>query len=44
MDRSQTSAIDLVPCSPAVNVTERISGLRRVPSHTGHGMSRMKPS
>ena len=25
-------------------VTARISGFRRVPSHTGHGTSRMKPS
>ena len=30
--------------SPAAKVTARISGLSRVPSQTGHGTSRMKPS
>jgi hypothetical protein len=44
MDSSHTSAIDFAPCSPAAKVTARISGLSRVPSHTGHGTSRMKPS
>ena len=29
---------------PADSVTARISGLSRVPSHSGHGTSRMKPS
>ena len=44
MDSSQTSAMDFVPRSPAASVTARISGLSRVPSHTGQGTSRMKPS
>ena len=39
-----TSAIDFAPCFPADSVTARISGLSRVPSHSGHGTSRMKPS
>ena len=44
MDSSATSAMDLAPRSPAVSVTARISGFSRVPLHTGHGTSRMKPS
>ena len=44
IDSSETSAIDFAPCSPAASVTARISGLSRVPSQTGHGTSRMKPS
>ena len=44
IDNSATSAIDLAPKLPAVIVTARISGLRRVPLHSGHGTSRMKPS
>lgn len=44
IDSSATSAIDFAPWSPAASVTARISGLRRVPSHSGHGTSRMKPS
>ena len=34
----------LVPSRPAASVTARISGFSRVPSQSGHGTSRMKPS
>ncbi|CFS25150.1 Uncharacterised protein [Mycobacterium tuberculosis] len=47
IDSSHTSAMDLAPCSPLdspASVTARISGLSRVPAHTGQGTSRMKPS
>ena len=37
IDSSETSAIDFAPYSPAASVTARISGLSRVPSHSGHG-------
>ena len=44
IDSSATSAMDFLPRLPADNVTARISGFSRVPSHSGHGTSRMKPS